>query len=316
VKPNTQPPFPGGGFTLASASASLVAMPPRKKSASRALHHAHSLPARGDTITSPENRWLKTFRAALRRPGPPDDGWVGIEGPRLVAEALRSDLEVSALIVSPSGERHLEATGSSSFSGCQILRTTDRLFSGIAGTETPQGIAALVRPRPATFDDLLRGGVPLVVVLVGVQDPGNVGTILRSAEAFGSTGIVVARGSAYPWAPKTLRASAGSALRLPILAGMAAPLVLAQLRIAGLKLFAATLHDLPSSAALSPESADLRGPVALLVGSEGSGLPAEIERSADLLLRIPVAAPVESLNAAIAASVLLYEAARQRGLRI
>ena len=316
MKPNTQPPFPGGGFTLASASASLVAMPPRKKSASRALHHAHPLPARGDTITSPENRWLKTFRAALRRPGPPDDGWVGIEGPRLVAEALRSDLEVSALIVSPSGERHLEATGSSSFSGCQILRTTDRLFSGIAGTETPQGIAALVRPRPATFDDLLRGGVPLVVVLVGVQDPGNVGTILRSAEAFGSTGIVVARGSAYPWAPKTLRASAGSALRLPILAGIAAPVVLAQLRIAGLKLFAATLHDLPSPTALSPEAADLRGPVALLVGSEGSGLPAEIERSADLLLRIPVAAPVESLNAAIAASVLLYEAARQRGLRV
>jgi tRNA G18 (ribose-2'-O)-methylase SpoU len=97
---------------------------------------------------------------------------------------------------------------------------------------------------------------------------------------------------------------------------MAAPVVLAQLRIAGLKLFAATLYDLPSSAALSPETADLRGPAALLVGSEGSGLPPEIERSADHLLRIPVAAPVESLNAAIAASVLLYEAARQRGLRI
>src|SRR4029077_10051719 len=146
-------------------------MPPRTKSAPRSLRHAHSLPARVDTITSPENRWLKTFRAALRRPGPPDDGWVGIEGPRLVAEALPSDLEVSDFFVSPSRERHLEATGSSSFSGLQILRTTDRLFSGVAGTETPQGIAALVRPRPGTLDDLLRGGVPLVVVLIGVQDP-------------------------------------------------------------------------------------------------------------------------------------------------
>jgi TrmH family RNA methyltransferase len=290
-------------------------MPPRAKSAPRDLRPAHSRSARAETITSPENRWLKAFRAALRHPGAPDDGWVGIEGPRLVAEALCSGLEVSALLVSPSGERHLEAIGASGFSGLQVLRTADRLFAGVAGTETPQGIAALVRPRPSTFDDLLRGGVPLVVVLVGVQDPGNVGTILRSAEAFGATGIVATRGSAYPWAPKALRASAGSALRLPILAGLAAPVALAQLRIAGLKLFAASLHDLPSSVALSAEATDLRGPLALLVGNEGSGLPPEIERSADCLVRIPVAAPVESLNAAIAASVLLYEAARQRGLR-
>ena len=106
-----------------------------------------------------------------------------------------------------------------------MLRTTDKLFEGVAGTEAPQGVAALFRQRAWGFDDVLRGpgamrgSSPLVVVLAAVQDPGNVGTILRSAEAFGATGAVATRGTADPWSPKALRASAGSALRLPVLRG-------------------------------------------------------------------------------------------------
>ncbi len=227
-------------------------------------------------------------------------------------------MEIAAILLSPSGEQHLERLGvslagreSRDHTGPRVLRTTDRLFASVAGTETPQGVAALVRPPASTFDDLLRGNVPLVVVLVEVQDPGNVGTVIRSAEAFGATGAIATRGTAYPWAPKALRASAGSALRLPILPGMAPPVVLGQLRVAELKLFAACATE----GALSPAEADLRGPCALLIGNEGAGLPPAVERAADTQLRIPLVVTVDSLNAAVAASVLLYEAARQRGAR-
>ena len=190
-----------------------------------------------------------------------------------------------------------------------MLKTTARLFESVAGTEHPQGIAALVRPREWTFDDLVRDGAPLVVVLVGVQDPGNVGTAVRSAEAFGATGLVATKGTADPWSAKALRASAGSALRLPILRGIAPAVTMAQLRVAGLSIIAASTQQ---SASANKAAADLRGACAIFIGNEGAGLPPEIERSADGLFAIPMASGVDSLNAGVAASVILYEAARQR----
>ena len=281
----------------------------------RGLRRAAPTSPSTEVLASRENRWLKAFRAALQHSGPPEGEWVGIEGPRLVAEALQSGLDISAVLLSPAGEQHLQRLGISfsdrvaaAHTGFRIFRTTDRLFSSVTGTQTPQGVAALVRARATTFDDLLRGDTPLVVVLVEVQDPGNVGTVIRSAEAFGATGAIATRGTAHPWAPKAVRASAGSAMRLPILSGMAAPVVLGQLRVTGLKLYAAGSGE----DALPPSDADLRIPCALLIGNEGAGLPPAVERAADARLRIPLAAAVDSLNAAIAASVLLYEAARQR----
>ena len=192
-----------------------------------------------DLITSRENRWLKRFRAALRGTGPAEDEPIGVEGPKLVEDALRSGLEAEALLVCESAEPALDAilsAASSSEAGIprsRILRTTDKLFASVAGTETPQGIAALFRKPDWQFEDVLRGAAdengarfgdsPLVVVMAGVQDPGNVGTIVRSAEAFGATGAIAARGTADPWSPKALRASAVSALRLPLLRGIAIP---------------------------------------------------------------------------------------------
>jgi TrmH family RNA methyltransferase len=279
-----------------------------RSSASRRLPPA-------EKITSAENRWLKRFRAALRSSGPTEDGWVSVEGLHLVKEGLEAGVEVAAVLVSASGERYLAGLDSSlkrvTSSAVRFLRTSDRLFSGISGTETPQGIAALICPRASSFDDILRG-MPLVVVLVAVQDPGNVGTALRSAEAFGASGAITTRGTAYPWSPKALRSSAASALRLPILAGMAPAVVLAQLRVSGVKLIAASAETSAGSAIISPAEADFRSPCAILIGNEGAGLPPEVERAADARVRIPIASPVDSLNAAVAASVLLYEAARQR----
>ncbi len=265
---------------------------------------------RAEVLTSRENRWLKKFRAALK--GSPDDACIAVEGVHLVQEALRSGLAIEAVLVSSAGERHLGKLSPRLTRAIQLLRTSDRLFDSVTGTETPQGIAALVRPKEFSFDDLLQGGTPLVVVMVGVQDPGNVGTIVRSAEAFGATGAVATRGTAQPFSPKALRGSAGSALRLPLVSGIAPTVILAQLRVAGLQIFAASSSG--TEGAVLPSAVDLKSSCALLIGNEGAGLPPDIERAADRLVRIPLAAPVDSLNAAVAAAVLLYEAARQRTL--
>jgi TrmH family RNA methyltransferase len=279
-------------------------------------------------ITSRDNRWLKRFRACLggEEGG---DGIVGVEGVRLVEAALGSGLPVEALLVSESGERHLARLGGSIAAELQILRTTDRLFAGIADTQTPQGVAALVRPKLATVADVLKG-VALVPVLAGVQDPGNVGTILRAAEAFGATGVATCSaagvGTANPLAPKAMRASAGSALRLPILREMSCAILLAQLRVSGVKLYAAVRDSNERLGGKSggvpplirPWEADWKSPVAVLIGNEGAGLGEEIVGSCDARVSIPQresgkTGGVESLNAAMAGSVLLYEAMRQRG---
>jgi RNA methyltransferase, TrmH family len=283
-----------------------------------------------DAITSKDNKWLKMFRAALQGTGPGERDPLGVEGPKLVEEGVRSGLEVEALLVGDSGEQSLEqilraaAETDSGIPRSRILRTADKLFAGVAGTEAPQGIAALFRQHKWEFDDVLRGaatregalkgGTPLVVVMAGIQDPGNVGTILRSAEAFGATGVIATKGTADPWSPKALRASAGSALRLPVLRGMAIPVLLAQLRMARIKIYATSAKTIPDSKSPDASTADLREPSAIFIGSEGAGLPPEVEHAADARVSIPINAAVESLNAGVAAAVILYEAARQRKL--
>jgi TrmH family RNA methyltransferase len=278
-------------------------------------------------LTSRDNRWLKEFRLALRGGLPTEDGYVGVEGSRLVEEALRSGCPIRAVLFSESGERHHERLAplvNRPELAFPTLRTTDRLFEGLADTEHPQGVAALVKPRETSFDDLVRtpaaACAPLLVVLAGVQDPGNVGTILRTAAAFGATGAATAAsgisGTASPFSPKALRASAGAALHLPILAGVSLPILLTQFRVAGVRTLASSVHEPrdKDQPLLAPWEVDWCEPVAILVGNEGAGLPEEVEHSADARIRIPMASGVESLNAAAAAAVLFYEAARQRNV--
>jgi TrmH family RNA methyltransferase len=292
----------------------------------------------GAPITSRDNRWLKQFRMALRGSLQTDSGCAGVEGVRLVEEALRSSCRIEAVLFSESGGRFRERLTplmGRAEAGFVVLTTTDRLFAGVADTENPQGVAALVEPRVATMDQLLAEPVaacaPLLVVLAGVQDPGNVGTILRTAAAFGATGAITSpsgqSGTANPFSPKALRASAGAALHLPIARGIALPVLLAQLRVSGVRTLASSVHEKgvhekevhekggSAETRLAPWEVDWREPVALLVGNEGAGLPPEVERSADACVAIPMAQGTESLNAAAAAAVLFYEAARQRNWR-
>jgi TrmH family RNA methyltransferase len=155
----------------------------------------------------------------------------------------------------------------------------------------------------------LQETAPLVVVLAGLQDPGNLGTILRSAEAFGATGVVSLPGTVSAWNPKAVRASAGSVFRVPLIAADAEDCFL-RLREAGVRILAATART-----AQPADHANLTGSIALLIGNEGNGVPEQIAREADGAITIPCPGPVESLNAAVAASVLLYEASRQRSAR-
>lgn len=276
-------------------------------------------------ISSRDNKWLKEFRMALRGGLPTESGAVGVEGPRLVEEALRSGCPIRAVLFSESGARHharLAPYLDRPEVSIPVFHTTDRHFEGVADTESPQGVAALVAPRSFALEEIVRTGKgcssPLILVLVGVQDPGNVGTILRTAAAFGASAAIAAAsgqsGTASPFAPKALRASAGAALHLPVIAGCAAGAAIEYLRASGIYVIATSSRDSDSNARplLTPWQVDWCRAVALLIGNEGQGLPEEFERSADARLRIPMSSSVESLNAAAAAAVLFYEAARQR----
>jgi TrmH family RNA methyltransferase len=280
-------------------------------------------------ITSRDNRWLKAFRLTLRGGLATESGSVGVEGVRLVEEALRSTCTVEAVLFSEKGERHRERFApltDRSVMKFPVLRTTDRLFEGIADTEHPQGVAALVRPQQVTVEDLLVRPdgkcSPLVVVLAGVQDPGNVGTILRTAAAFGATGAVTTTtgqgGTANPFSPKALRASAGATLHMPVIEGMSLAILMTQFKLLKMKTVASCVHDVARGVAkmpVCPWEVNWCEPTALLVGNEGAGLPEEIVHEADERIHIPMATNVESLNAAAAAAVLFYEAYRQRSRR-
>jgi TrmH family RNA methyltransferase len=275
-------------------------------------------------LTSRDNRWLKLFRMALRGGLPTESGSVGVEGIRLVEEALTSGCRIEAVLFSESGERHrakLAPLISRPEIAFPILTTTDRLFEGIADTEHPQGVAALVVPRPAQLEDLFATPAgncsPLIVVLAGVQDPGNVGTILRTAAAFGATGAVTSAtgqsGTASPFSPKALRASAGAALHLPLVHGAALGILLTQFKLNNISTIATCVHDGSAGhTPVAPWEIDWCQPIALLVGNEGAGLPEDVVHSADARIQIPMERRIESLNAAAAAAILFYEAFRQR----
>jgi TrmH family RNA methyltransferase len=258
-------------------------------------------------VESKQNVRLKELRRALAASGREGRGRVGIEGPNLLEEALRAGVHFSAIFVAKGAEHLLEALPVPP--EIDVLLLPRELLNSALATESPQPIAALVEPPDWTWAHLFsthRNSAALVIVLAGIQDPGNLGTILRSAEAFGATGVVSLPGTVNAWNPKAVRASAGSVFRVPLLAASAEE-CFAQLRDAGVKIFATTI-----CAAKPADLVDMAGPAALIIGNEGNGVAEDLVAKADANITIPCPGPVESLNAAVAASVLLYEASRQR----
>jgi len=267
------------------------------------------------SVTSKDNARLKELRKVLSAPrrGPQAlaggaSGLVGIEGPNLIEEALRAQLCVRTIFVAQEADRLLAALRIPP--EIEILQLPRKLLDSALATETPQPIAALVEPPQWSWKHVLQGQKKtLAIVLAGLQDPGNLGTILRSAEAFGASGIVSLPGTVSAWNPKAVRASAGSVFRVPVVAASAEE-CFEQFRKARVKIFATV-----SRGAKAADHVALSAPVALIIGNEGNGVPEDLAARADGPMTIPCPGPVESLNAAVAASVLLYEASRQRGAR-
>jgi TrmH family RNA methyltransferase len=257
-------------------------------------------------VQSQQNERLKELRRALRQDGSGHTGMVAIEGPNLLHEAQRAGL-VLAHVFAPQESAHiLEPLFLPAETDVLLLPRT--LLCSALATETPQPLAALVRPPSWTWNDLIRPAPPaaLLVVLCGLQDPGNLGTILRSAEAFGATGVVSLAGTVSAWNQKAVRASAGSVFRVPLLrTGLEE--CFTRLAQGGVQMWATAARDASPVADVA-----LTGPVALLIGNEGNGVPADVAAKARGSISIPCPGPVESLNAAVAASVLLYEASLQR----
>jgi RNA methyltransferase, TrmH family len=249
-------------------------------------------------VESRHNSRIKELRAGLARGAPTPH--IAVEGLHLVQEAAKSGLRLHTVFVRSGSEGLLEhvAVGEA-----EVLIVAEDAFLSAALTEHPQGIAALVETPEFSLQAML-STTPLVVIAAGLQDPGNLGTLMRSAEAFGATGMILLPGTVSPWNAKALRASSGSAFRLPVVA-LTAEDAFAALQAHGVRTFAAVARG-------GESEADLRGPSALLLGNEGSGLPADLMAQADARVTIPFSKTVESLNAAIAGSVLLYEAMRQR----
>ncbi|MBI2682103.1 MAG: RNA methyltransferase [Acidobacteriales bacterium] len=260
-------------------------------------------------ITSRQNSLLQAMRRAFHKAELTIEGGCAVEGVRLIEEAIRSGLKLHAVLFSASGLRHADKLLPQLPAKTETVEIADDVFGGVVDTETPQGVAALVHLKTFSLDDLFTGAAPLVVVAAGIQDPGNLGTVVRSAEAFGASGVVMTEGTVSRFNQKVIRASAGSMFRLPTVTAKAGE-VMARLREKRVVLVGAASHK-----GNSLEKVDMTRPTAIFIGNEGAGLPKQFLDSLDERVSIPHSQKVESLNAGIAASVFLYEAARQRRVR-
>jgi TrmH family RNA methyltransferase len=261
-----------------------------------------------ETLRSRANPLYKRLRA-LKEGG---TGLCLLEGPKLVLEALAAGVEIVEAAASPRAAASPEGAAAASLlrgQGVPVRRMAAELLASLSELETAQGLLALAR-RPSFDEERVFRGTPLVLVADGVQNPGNLGGLLRTAEAAGATGAILTAGCADPLSWNALRGSMGSAFRLPHLRGLAIGDTLDALEARGIAVLATA-----ADGERRYDAADLRGPAALVVGSEGAGLPAAVRERASARLRVPLAAPVESLNVGVAAALVLFEAARQRGFR-
>jgi TrmH family RNA methyltransferase len=259
------------------------------------------------TITSRQNPLVARFRDAARGES---EGIMLLDGAHLVGDAAAAGIALLIAAVTPAAleDDDLQALVSAlGGQGVEVTLVSAPVMDALSPVRSSSAIVALAE-RPAVPADAFYGGqAPLIVVVVDVQDPGNIGAIVRVAEAAGGTGVVAAGASASPFSWKGLRGSMGSALRLPIVTGVTADEALDTARRHGCRIVAAVPRD-----GRPIFEADLSGPIAILIGGEGQGLPAPLVDAADERVTIPMQPPVESLNAAVTAALLLYEARRQR----
>jgi RNA methyltransferase, TrmH family len=258
-------------------------------------------------IEGRHNTLVKDLRRAFSRGELTSDGYCAIEGFRILEEAIRSGLRFRAVFFSESAAVRAENLLSQLGDQVETLLLPDKLFASAVPSDAPQGVAGLARWRKFSLEDVLaKSKAGPLLAIAGVQDPGNLGTILRSAEAFGAGGVLLGEGTVSPFNPKVVRASAGSVFRLPV-ARAKLSRALGLMKEQSLRRVATASHKGTPLA-----QANLSGPLAIFVGSEGAGLSRDLIKEMDEIVAIPQAPQVESLNVGVATSIVLYEVMRQR----
>lgn len=278
-----------------------------------------------EKITSRQNPLVKRFRR-VRTMG--ERQHVFLEGVRLIEDAINTGARFESVAFTAeleSSERGAALLDSLRLVQCRGALVSKQVMEAIADTQTPQGVAALVSRPYLELDDLFSNSPDLLVIADELQDPGNLGTIIRTAEAAGANGLITTRYTVDPFNDKAIRASMGSALRLPVVTGASRADIAARCRHHKIKMISS--RATPGQAQGIIEDAaraervklctevDMTVPIALIVGREATGIPEPGNAEADESVHIPMAAGVESLNVAAATAILLYEAGRQRGFR-
>ncbi len=261
-------------------------------------------------LTNARAERVAAVRALARRSIRERTGRFLVEGPQAVREAVthRPDDLVELYATQAAAERHVEIIRAAHAAGVVVHEASEAVLSAMADAQAPQGVLAVCRIVPVSLAEVLARDPRLLVVLAQVRDPGNAGTVMRAADAFGADAVVLTQGSVDPWSPKVVRSAVGSSFHLPIVTGIAPESVVDEVRRAGIRTLAAD----GAGAELLPE-VGLDGPHAWVFGNEAWGLPPQLVQECDHVVRIPIAARLESLNLAMAATVCLWSSGQSRG---
>lgn len=262
-------------------------------------------------ISSRQNNIVKYVRGLREKRNRDKEGCFIVEGVRSVHEAVLAGVTIRKLVLTERGQKHplTNEIITNLSSEVQIVRVTDEVMEFMSETESPQGIIALVSTPQITLKDLEVTQSSSFVVIDGVQDPGNVGTIIRSADAFGIGAVILTKGCADIFNSKTLRSTMGSVFHLPVLQDVTQQDLISFLKENSFFIAATTLEE---TSRFLPD-VEFLWPLALVFGNEGKGVSPEISGSADVLVKVPMLGSAESLNVAVTSGIVLYEASRRHG---
>lgn len=263
-------------------------------------------------LTSKDNSVIKRLRSLSDPKHRKKEQSFLIEGVKMVEEALRDRAGVTLLVASPALVQHhgkgvLKLAEARSI---EVIWISDKLMDAVSESKTPQPIMAVVRMKEHSRDTLLEHVSKLIILAHQLQDPGNLGTIIRTVEAVGAAGVALTPNTVDPFSSKAVRASMGSILRIPVVRIGGTSAFVKLCKQSGFQIAATVLTD-----AQSPYDVDLTKPTVMIVGQEGAGLPQNVIADVDLLVRVPMARSIDSLNVATSAAVILYEVMRQRTRR-
>ncbi len=252
-------------------------------------------------ITSRENKFYKRIKALKDKKQREQEGLFVVEGLRGVRDAVKNGLRPTLAAV-------VEGTDiPDELGGCDAICFAKKLFAELSDTQTPQGIIALFHMPKADFEDLKSGADSFVIVCENIQDPGNLGTIIRTAHCAGAAGVVLTKGCCDLFNPKTVRSTVASIASVPVIRGVEAADIIMRLKSKGYTVATGALTD----SSVSLFDADLSGRIAFVVGNEGNGITEDTLSMADITVKIPIVSNAESLNAGVAAAIMMYEKVRQ-----